>query len=123
MLQNHKRLTQRTAILPSSIPIPQVNLNTPGFAGVNSTTTGSLNGSSRLMLNAGITTDLAQVASTSRTKVIRAGTPSFRLIVVGWKPASVTETVADCPSGSGFRVPRSGLADGSEEPGTLNSEP
>src|SRR5262245_36151557 len=84
-----------TISLPLIMSIPQAKANSP-LRGVNSTVTGSLSGSLRLMLYSLITTSLAQVSSVFRTKVNLAGAPALSLRLEGSKPLSVTSTVAVC---------------------------
>src|SRR5262249_41427023 len=86
-----------TISLPLVMSLPQAKANSP-LRGVNSTVTGSLSGSLRLILYSLMTTSLAQVSSVFRTKVTLAGAPALSLRLEGSKPLSVTSTVAVCAS-------------------------
>ena len=63
--------------------IPQANAMSPDLAGVNSITTGSFNGSARLMVKDGKTTSVPHVLSVVRKNVIRAGVPARNVTFAG----------------------------------------
>jgi len=74
--------------------IPQAKAKSPGSAGVNSISTGSFNGSARVMFKAGNTTAVPHVLSVVRTKVMRAGVPARSVNFAGSYPCSLTITFA-----------------------------
>ena len=74
--------------------IPQAKAKSPVSAGVNSISTGSFNGSARVMFKAGNTTSVPHVLSVVRTNVIRAGVPARSVNFAGSYPCSLTITFA-----------------------------